>query len=338
MVSSNQLGQDRLKCPRLGLARRSPQDDSATIDRPPNPSLDPPNSTPTTGLRIGAALRLFILTTMAMVAFAANSILCRLALRDTGIDPFGFTAIRLGSGALMLVLLMQIRAIRQRQKLSPLSAGSWAAAFCLFAYAFAFSFAYVDLNAATGPILAFGAVQATMILAGIRSGERPPAREWLGFALAIGGVTYLVFPGVTAPALGPAICMATAGLAWGFYSLLGQRGDDPALATTGNFVRTVPMVLLLQPLFFAELRLPATGVMLAVCSGALTSALGYVIWYAVLGHLTATRAALVQCTAPVIAAVGAVVFLSEIITPRLVLAGVSVVGGVALATAGRKSN
>lgn len=270
-----------------------------------------------------------------MGAFASNSILCRMALRSTFIDPFGFTAIRLGSGALMLVLLMEIRSLGRGPRRNPFQAGSWAAGFCLFAYAICFSFAFIDLDASTGSILAFGVVQATMILAGIRGGERPPAREWLGFALAIGGVVYLVLPGATAPALIPALTMAAAGLAWGFYSLLGRGGEDPVLATTSNFLRTVPMLLLLMPWFFADLILPVPGVLLAVFSGALTSALGYVIWYAVLAHMTATRAALVQCTAPIIAAAGAVLLLSESISMRLVLAAIGVVGGVVIATTGR---
>jgi drug/metabolite transporter (DMT)-like permease len=274
-------------------------------------------------------------TAAAMTAFAANSLLCRLALRDAGTDPFGFTAIRLGSGAVMLWFLLRLRRRRHERTDAAARAGSWPAGFWLFLYAIAFSYAYVELDAGSGALLLFGVVQTTMIVGGLLAGERPGRRDAIGLLLAAAGVVYLVSPTVSTPALLPALSMATAGLAWGLYSLRGRGGGDPAAATCGNFIRAVPMALAtlgLAAACGAELRLQGYGIVLATASGALASGLGYVLWYAALVHLDATRAAIVQLTAPVLAALGGVVFLAETVSWRLGVAAALVLGGVALAT------
>ncbi len=269
--------------------------------------------------------RTFLLVSLAMLAFAANSLLCRLALRGTGIDAASFTAIRLASGALVLTLIV---AWPQR-RLQPVR-GSWSSAAALFAYAAAFSFAYLELSAATGALLLFGAVQTTMISVGLWSGERFQKAQLLGFLLAIGGLAGLLLPGVAAPPPGAAALMVLAGIAWGMYSLRGRGQGDPTQATAGNFVRTLPWVLLL--LLLAPLPgMPDTrGILLAVASGALASGIGYALWYAALPALAATQAATLQLSVPVITAIGGVLFLGEALSLRLVLASIAILGGIAL--------
>jgi drug/metabolite transporter (DMT)-like permease len=272
---------------------------------------------------------------LALVAFATNSVLCRLALRDGAIDAASFSTIRLISGAATLLLLTS------RLKPAPTTAaptteaattahGSWISAALLFLYAVPFSFAYLGLSAGTGALILFGGVQLTMMIAAIRSGERPQPLQWLGIGLACAGLVYLVLPGLSAPPLASAALMALAGCAWGFYSLRGRGATDPLAQTTGNFVRSVPMVVAVSVLALPQLRIERSGVLLAVASGAVTSALGYVVWYAALRTLTATRAAVVQLAVPILAAVGGVVLLAEMVSLRLVLSTVMVVGGIAL--------
>ena len=263
-----------------------------------------------------------------MTAFAANSVLCRLALGSGAVDAASFTSVRIASGAAALLLISRLTAGQGR------IAGSWASAAMLFLYAVAFSFAYRSLPAGTGALILFGSVQATMILAGLRAGERPRAAEWVGLAVALAGLVYLVLPGVAAPSLVGSLLMALAGVAWGVYSLRGRGATDALSATTGNFLRAVPLTLLASALgFLAQERTHASaqGVAWAVASGAVASGVGYVIWYAALRGLSATRAATVQLTVPVIAALGGVVFLAEEITLRLGIAAVLILGGVALA-------
>ncbi len=266
-----------------------------------------------------------------MLAFAANSLFCRLALGAGEIDAASFTAIRLGSGAVALALICtrrgQGREVLVRPRLMPVLA--------LFGYAAAFSFAYRDLTAGTGALLLFGAVQATMIGTGLLRGERPGAAEWLGLAVALAGLGWLVAPGVSAPPPLGAGLMVAAGIAWGIYSLGGRTQDRPPVAVTaGNFLGAAPLGLLL--LAGASLHVTPTGVIWAVLSGALSSGVGYAVWYFVLPRLTATRAATVQLTVPVIAALGGVAFLGEAISTRLVGASLLVLGGVGLAIAGRR--
>ena len=275
-------------------------------------------------------LQTFVLTAVAMLAFAANSLLCRLALQQTGIDPASFGSLRLVSGAITLAVIVRFRP----QQSSPGHA-DWLAASMLFVYVAFFSFAYLTLPAGTGALILFGAVQLTMFSVGLRSGERFGPIAWVGLALAVAGLVYLVSPGVAAPPLFGAALMAIAGVAWGVYSLRGRGVADPLAATAGNFARAVPFALVPSLLFVANAHVNAAGVSLAVASGALTSGIGYVIWYAALSKLSAMRAATVQLSVPLIAAFGGVLFLSEAITPRLAAASAAILGGIALALTNR---
>jgi drug/metabolite transporter (DMT)-like permease len=281
-----------------------------------------------------ATLQTIALVAAAMLAFAANSLLCRLALQQRGIDPASFGSIRLVSGAITLALVVRLRA---KKPSSPGHAG-WLAAVMLFAYVAFFSFAYLSLSAGTGALILFGAVQLTMLGAGLGAGERFGPTAWFGFVLAAGGLVYLVSPGIAAPPLLGAVLMAVAGVAWGVYSLRGRGVADPLAATARNFTRAVPLALVLSLAFVAGARADAAGVALAVASGALTSGLGYVVWYAALGRLSAMRAATVQLSVPLLAAFGGVLFLSEAITPRLAAASVAILGGIALVLSQKSRN
>jgi len=285
------------------------------------------------------ALRTVLLTAVAMVAFAANSLLCRLALQHASIDAASFSSVRLISGALMLALILRVRsgrAVQPPQALQPpQTAPDWLAATMLFAYVAFFSFAYLTLSAGTGALILFGAVQLTMFAAGLRAGEMFRPIAWFGFVLAVGGLVYLMMPGVTAPAPLGASLMAAAGVAWGAYSLRGRGLADPLGATAGNFLRAAPMAIALSALLLARAHATPVGVVLAFSSGALTSGIGYVIWYAALNGLSAMRAATVQLSVPPIAAFGGVLLLSEAITPRLATASASILGGIALVLASR---
>ncbi|MGA9574198.1 MAG: DMT family transporter [Lysobacterales bacterium] len=269
-------------------------------------------------------VRIVTLTSMAMVAFAGNSLLCRQALIHTAIDPASFTAIRLVSGALMLWLV-----VRMKQK-APAGKGSWPSAFALFAYAAGFSFAYVSLPAASGALLLFGAVQATMIGHGIWKGERLRPLQLVGVALAFGGLVGLLLPGLSAPPLLGALLMIGAGVAWGVYSLRGKGAGDPTRVTAGNFMRAVPITLALSLLMLNFTSVDAAGFYYAIASGALASGMGYAIWYTALPALKNTSAASVQLSVPVIAALGGIVFLGEPMTLRLIMASVAILGGIAL--------
>jgi drug/metabolite transporter (DMT)-like permease len=274
------------------------------------------------------------LTALALVAFAANSLLCRAALAHTAIDAATFATVRLLSGAIVLWLIASRRASAARAGGGG-GGGDWLSAFALFAYAFAFSFAYVRLPAAAGALLLFAAVQATMIGWGLAKGERLRALQAFGLVLACGGLVGLLLPGLSAPPLAVAVLMVIAGVAWGVYSLRGRRAVDALEATAGNFLRTVPMSLLASALFVRAANLDPAGIGYAIASGALASGVGYAIWYAVLPSLRATTAATVQLCVPVIAAAGGIVFLDEPLTLRLVLASAAILGGTALAIARR---
>lgn len=275
------------------------------------------------------SFQIALLTTLAMLAFASNSLLNRLALGQKAIDPTSYTTIRLTSGALMLFLIVSL----QRQNRQASLRGSWISAALLFLYAISFSFAYLSLSAGTGALILFGSVQVTMLLVALQRGERPQAMEWIGLGLALGGLVYLVFPGLAAPPLAGSALMMTAGIAWGFYSIRGRGSQDPLADTAGNFVYAVPMVLviLLIVIAFRNIHLSTNGVVLAALSGALASGVGYVIWYAALRGLTTTRAAIVQLSVPVIAAWSGVLLLAETVSTRLLFAGVLILGGIALA-------
>ncbi len=273
---------------------------------------------------MNSALRIPLLTTLAMLAFAGNSLLCRLALRDTGIDAASFTAIRLGSGALILAAILMSRGKR------PTAGGSWPMAAMLFAYAVCFSFAYRDLTAATGALLLFGAVQLTMMGYGLWTGERIGGVRLAGLALALGGLVWLLLPGLAAPPWLEAALMLAAGAAWGIYSLLGKGAGDPTAATGGNFLRTLPFAAALMLATATAGTVDHIGALYAVLSGAVTSGLGYVLWYAALPMLRATSAATVQLCVPAIAALGGAMLLAEPVTARLLVASVAVLGGIAL--------
>lgn len=279
-------------------------------------------------------LRLTLMVCLTMLAFAGNSILCRMALKQTSIDAASFTTVRLLSGACMLWLVVNFR--RHTHAAVPKKiAGSWLSALALFAYAAAFSFAYVSMSAATGALVLFGSVQATMIGFGLWKGERLRALQLAGFALALAGLVALMLPGLAAPSLGSSLSMVTAGMAWGVYSLRGRGAKNQAEATAseltaGNFLRTVPMTLLMSVLLLNQLSLDPAGLAIAVLSGAVASALGYIIWYQVLPLLKATHAATLQLSVPVIAALGGVVFLGETPGLTLLLASGAVLGGIAL--------
>ena len=273
-----------------------------------------------------------VFSAVAMVAFAANSLLCRAALGGGLVDAASFTSLRLVSGALVLAILAA------RGRSAERTHGSWASAAALFGYALAFSLAYLRIPAAVGALLLFGTVQATMIGWALVSGERPRPLEWLGLAIALLGLVALTRPGLAAPdSLGCAL-MVVAGLCWGIYSLRGRQARDPLRANAAHFARTVPLALLasLAALAFFEPRVSFHGALLAVASGALASGLGYAVWFAALRGLTATQAAIVQLAAPPLAAVGAVAFLGEGLTLRLAVAGVAILGGVGLAVSSRR--
>lgn len=278
------------------------------------------------GWRPSVVSRTSIYTGFALVAFAMNSLLCRMALKGQSIDAAGFTTLRLASGAAALWLISAM--LRNKQKEKP--RGSWPSAVMLFLYAACFSFAYVGLTAGVGALILFGAVQATMISAGLLSGERLEALHWFGFVLALAGLVYLVSPGLKAPPAFESLLMATAGIAWGVYSLRGRRRGDSLADTAGNFVRSLPLVAALGLLSLQRFHFTLEGVMLAVASGALTSGLGYVAWYAALKSLAANRAATLQLAVPLLAAFGGVIFLSEEVSIRLVLSAIMILVGVKL--------
>lgn len=268
--------------------------------------------------------RVLALTTLTMLAFAGNSLLCRAALGHTHIDAASFTTIRLISGALVLWLITRLRHGTR------IGDGNWRSALALFVYAAGFSYAYMSLPASSGALLLFGAVQATMIGYGIWTGERLRRPQLTGLILAFAGLLGLLLPGVTAPPLFGSLLMLGAGVAWGIYSLRGRGAGNPIAVTAGNFLRAVPIALALSALTYKGVAMDADGFGYAVASGALASGLGYALWYTVLPALKATRAASVQLSVPVIAALGGVLFLGEHLSLRLVLASVAILGGIAL--------
>jgi drug/metabolite transporter (DMT)-like permease len=278
-------------------------------------------------------LQLGGLVVLAMLAFAANSVLCRKALTLTAMDPASFSLIRVASGALMLGLLARVRGVARPER-----CGSWPAGLALLLYVACFSFAYVTLTAGSGALLLFGAVQATMIIRGLLSGERLRLAQWLGLAAALAGLAVLLAPGVTAPDPAGAGLMVVGGVAWGAYSLLGRSSrEQPLAATAGNFLRATPMaaLLLLAAAIGGTAKVDGAGLAYASASGALASGLGYALWYAVLPSLRAASAASIQLSVPVITAMGGTLMLGEEVSLRLMLASLAVLGGIALVVRGK---
>ncbi|MFN2500885.1 MAG: DMT family transporter [Pyrinomonadaceae bacterium] len=271
-------------------------------------------------------IKVVLYTALALVAFALNSILCRLALRGDEADAVGFTGVRLASGAITLITLSYFLTKRNTGS----KRGSWFSAFFLFAYAVCFSFAYLGLTAATGALILFGSVQISMIGIAILRGERPSPFEWLGLAVALSGLIYLVYPGLSAPPLVSSVLMAAAGMSWAGYTLRGRGSSDPLADTTGNFVRSLPMIAAVALAFIPNLHLSERGIVLAALSGAFASGVGYTVWYTALKFHTSTRAAILQLAVPVIAAAGGVLLLDESASVRLGLAGALILGGIAL--------
>ncbi|HXI13776.1 MAG TPA: DMT family transporter [Thermoanaerobaculia bacterium] len=266
-----------------------------------------------------------LVAALALIGFASNSILCRMALLEDGtIDPASFTSIRLMAGAATLTLLSAAR------RKSPMARGNWTSAFALFVYAIAFSLAYVQLTAATGALILFTLVQVTMIGSGIYGGERLRFMQWGGLILALAGLVILCAPGVRAPHPAAAVSMAIAGVSWGVYSLRGRRSSDPLLDTAGNFCRAVPLALLVSAIALRSQEVTVRGALLAIASGALASGVGYSLWYAVVPRIGATVASVLQLLVPVLAALAGVVVIGEPVTTRLAVAGVATIGGVAM--------
>jgi drug/metabolite transporter (DMT)-like permease len=265
-------------------------------------------------------------TAFALIAFAANSVLCRLALGDNTIDPSSFTIIRLFSGIIILMAILQLKRRSHDEKLK--SKGSWLAASMLFIYAIAFSFGYVSLDTGTGALILFGAVQITMIMANVISGNKLHISEWLGLLIAFSGFVYLMTPDLVTPSFIGFILMTISGMAWGFYTLLGRASQNPLSDTAYNFLRTSPLILLLILFGLNDINLTYVGVILAVLSGALASGIGYFVWYIALKGLSVTQAAVVQLLVPIIAATGGLIFTNELISLRLIESSALVLGGI----------
>ena len=274
-----------------------------------------------------------VFTTLALIAFAANSVLCRLALGGEAIDAAGFTCIRLLSGAIVLLCILKWGGNKNRSS----TKGSWSAAFMLFLYAVTFSFAYLTLNTGTGALILFGSVQITMILRSHLSGTRLLLMEWVGVVVAFSGIVYLVLPGVTAPSLTGFSLMTLAGIARGLYSLKGRGSTNPLSDTSDNFLRSIPFVIVLGLFFFHDAHITRQGIILAAISGSITSGIGYTLWYVALRGLSATQAAVVQLSVPVIAGFGGVVFVSEQISLRLTLSALLTLGGILMVILGRNA-
>lgn len=274
-------------------------------------------------------MRVLLLTTLAMIAFAANSILCRIALGKELIDAASFTSIRLTSGAITLLLLLYMQQ-NKRPKVFERSNFNILSALALFTYAICFSFAYIEMTTGTGALILFGTVQLTMIMFAIVKGERTSLIAWCGIILAICGLVYLVLPGLNAPSPISATLMTFSGLAWAVYSLRGKNSSRPVADTTWNFVGTIPFVLITCMITIWSAETTLEGTLLAIASGAMASGVGYVIWYAALPLLTWTSAAIVQLSVPTIAALGGVLFMAEDFTSRLAIASLATLGGIAI--------
>ncbi len=277
------------------------------------------------------SIKIVASSALALLAFAGNSVLCRLALGEGQIDAASFTVIRLLSGAVVLALILGASGKAR----TTTSRGSWLSAVMLFIYALTFSYAYISLDTGTGALILFGVVQITMILVSIVSGNRLHVSEWIGVVIAFIGFLYLVLPSLTTPSLNGFILMSLSGIAWAFYTLRGRQSKNPTVDTAYNFIRTAPLLLVLAIIGFQDANLSREGIVLATISGAIASGVGYIIWYIALGGLSATQAAVIQLLVPVIAAAGGVVFANEIISARLVWSSVMVLGGILTVVLGK---
>lgn len=268
---------------------------------------------------------------MALIAFAANSVLCRLALENEAIDASSFTVIRLLSGTIVLIIIISTT----RNTTGTSSKGSWAAGFMLFLYATTFSYAYISLDTGTGALILFGSVQITMILLSLISGTRLHITEWAGVVIAFTGFIYLILPEITTPSIVGFMLMTVAGIAWGIYTLKGRSSKSPLMDTAYNFLRTTPFVVLLAISTINNVNYSSEGIVLALLSGGITSGIGYTIWYIALGGLSSTQAAVLQLSVPVIAALGGVIFVFEAITFRLTISAAMVLGGILIVVLGK---
>lgn len=276
-------------------------------------------------------MKIVLLTALALSAFAANSVLCRLALREGVIDATGFTTIRLFAGVLTLLIILKLN----KESVYPPTKGSWTASIMLFLYAITFSFAYVTLDTGTGALILFGSVQTTMILLSVIRGTRLHLSEWLGLLVAFGGFIYLILPGLSTPSVMGFALMSISGAAWGVYTLKGRGSKNPLLDTAHNFLRTVPLILILFLVTIKTAHYSLEGILFAVLSGSLASGIGYTIWYMALRGLSATQAAVIQLSVPVIAAFGGVLFVSEVITFRLGVSTMIILGGIMMVILGK---
>ena len=277
-------------------------------------------------------IKISIYTALALLAFAANSVLCRMALGDKTIDASSFTIIRLLSGAIVLTIILKIKNKSKQAK----TKGNWYSSIMLFLYAITFSFAYITLDTGTGALILFGAVQITMILLSIYAGNRLHILEWMGLIIAFTGFIYLILPGVNIPSIRGFLLMAIAGIAWGIYTLNGRKSKNPLMDTAYNFIRTIPFLIILLIISISQVNYSTEGIWLAIISGGVTSGIGYTIWYMALGGLSATQAAVVQLLVPVIAAFGGVIFIAEKITFRLTMASFLILGGILVIVMTRK--
>lgn len=282
-----------------------------------------------------ALFKTIILTGLALIAFAANSVLCRLALGNEAIDASSFTVIRLLSGSIVLLIIISSTRRNSRSTAITSTKGSWTASFMLFIYATTFSYAYISLDTATGALIIFGSVQITMILLSLISGTRLHITEWAGVVVAFTGFIYLILPGVTTPSVIGFTLMTVAGVAWGIYTLKGRGSKSPLMDTAYNFFRTTPLVVLLAISTIDNINYSSEGIVLALLPGGITSGIGYTLWYIALGGLSSTQAAVLQLSVPVIAALGGIIFVSETITFRLTISATMVLGGILIVVLGK---
>nr|WP_310650211.1 DMT family transporter [Colwellia sp. MB02u-6] len=280
-------------------------------------------------------VKMIVSTVFALLAFAANSVLCRLALGENTIDATSFTVVRLVSAIIILLALIKVTSKAKPEIIESKSKGSWLAASMLFIYAVSFSYGYISLDTGSGALILFGAVQITMIITSVISGNKLHLSEWLGLSIAFGGFAYLVIPSLTTPSLMGFMLMSMSGMAWAFYTLLGRQSKNALSDTAHNFLKTSPFVLALIIFGFNNAYITSTGFLLAVLSGAIASGIGYFVWYIALTTLSVTQAAAVQLLVPIIAAMGGVIFTRELITLRLIESSILVLGGILTVILGR---
>lgn len=273
-------------------------------------------------------------TSIALIAFAANSVLCRLALDNEAIDAASFTAIRLFSGTIILFIIIGIsKRIKQpiiQNKKEPSSKGSWFGSILLFTYAITFSYAYILLDTGTGALILFGAVQITIVILSFISGTRLKPLEWLGMTIAFIGFIYLILPSITTPSATGFVLMAISGIAWGMYTLQGHSSKNPLTDTAFNFLRTIPLIIIIIITSLNTLTYTSEGIILALLSGGVASGIGYTIWYMALRDLSSLQAAVLQLLVPILSAFAGVIFISEIITAHFIISSIMVLGGILL--------